>query len=56
LGNKTLIIIDAIRAVHRFLMLFLTPKKYFLQSWAEIFMPELPQWPERPANPPAAVP
>jgi hypothetical protein len=37
---------NGIRAVHRFLMLFLMTKKSFLQSWAKIFMPESPQWPE----------
>jgi hypothetical protein len=48
LENKTLDLpmMNGIRAVHRFLMLFLTPKKSFLQSWAESFMPESPQWPE----------
>jgi hypothetical protein len=47
-GEQTLDLpmMNGICAVHRFLKFFLMPKKYFLQSWAESFMPELPQWPE----------
>jgi hypothetical protein len=47
-GEQTLDLpmMNGIFAVHRFLMLFVMPKKSFLQNWAESFMPESPQWPD----------